>query len=253
MITRYLFVAALVGCATHPTVPAAPLPKNVVVRVRDEPQPSTTRPVWSSSTLRISGGNFAAALEAPFEDAVPVVDDAKKAGLVTNCREYFRLSQLGFGTVSEENHNILRTEGVRCLAITRTGAMEPGAGTPETAFLKDATLTQKVPPTLGPSISDDELATRETSAQKGFSWSQYTAPLTFEVKDGSVIVKEVDTTSELTPIAAGDLNGDGVQELLVQAVCSGRQGDWVDLRLLVLSPETRNGETFYRLLESVRP
>jgi hypothetical protein len=44
-----------------------------------------------------------------------------------------------------------------------------------------------------------------------------------------------------------------LQGVLVEAVCSGSDGNWVDIRLLVLSPVVNDGQSRYRLSENILP
>jgi hypothetical protein len=48
-------------------------------------------------------------------------------------------------------------------------------------------------------------------------------------------VKGKDWTTDLDILARGDLNGDGVDDLLVATVSTGSEGSWSEVRLRLLS------------------
>jgi hypothetical protein len=246
-MTRSVLLLALVAaCGPKPggDVPAHPT----------ESGGESTGRVWVSEALGVKDGRVAGALEAPFESPVPVSNSAKVSAEVTDCQGYFRLKAEGYAAVSEENHSLLRSEGVRCETLKRIEGMHPGTGEPAKAFLSDRGLAQHLPATVGPSVSDDERLLREQSAAQGQAWSAYASPTSTELTGSGVVVSEPDTTSRLRPLASGDLNHDGIAELLVEAVCSGTEGSWVDVRLLVLTPVAADGGAVsFSLLETVRP
>jgi hypothetical protein len=217
-------------------------------------QAAALAPVWRSPSLGVRDGDAAAALRAPFEYPVSVANSAKVSASAASCEDYFRLKAEGYGAKSEEDHNSWRSEGVRCEAIKRSLIMRPGGGETARAFLTDTQLLQGLPASVGPSVSSDELALRKESEAKGQTWSDYAPAATLELQTDVAIVKEPDTISRLRPLAAGDLDGDGEAELLVEAVCNGTEGTWVDIRLLMLSPVAAGGGTrSYRLRETVNP
>jgi hypothetical protein len=193
-------------------------------------------------------------LRAPFEYPIAVANGAKVSASAASCGDYFRLKAEGYGAVSEEDHSLWRSEGVRCEAIKRSATMRPGMDEVVPAFLADAQLLRRLPASVGPSVSPDELALRKESEAKGQTWSEYAPGATLELQTDVAVVKEPDTISRLRPLAAGDQDGDGEVELLVEAVCNGTEGTWVDIRLLVLSPVTAaEGARSYRLQETVAP
>lgn len=218
------------------------------------PAAPAVSPVWIAASLNLQANDAATALKAPFEDAIPVVNSAKVAATASSCDDYFRLKAEGYGAVSEEDHSLWRSEGVRCETIKRSSAMRPGRGEPAKELLADARLPHHLPATVGPSVSPDELALRKASEAQGKSWSDYAPGVSVELLDGVAVVREADTMSRLRPLATGDVNGDGESELLLEAVCSGTEGSWVDIRLLVLAPVTHaDGTRVFRLVESVAP
>jgi hypothetical protein len=211
-------------------------------------------PVWRAPALGVQGEDTAAALRAPFASPIPVLNTAQAAASAASCEDYFRLKAEGYEPVSDQDYKLWRSEGVRCQAIQRASSMRPARGDTAEAWLSDAELPRHVPATLGPSVSPDELAARKASEAQGQSWSDYAPGARVERQGDQAVVRESDTSSQLRPLASGDLNGDGSPELLVEAVASGNEGTWVDIRLLVLALETSaDGTRRYRLLEAVTP
>jgi hypothetical protein len=249
MHARLAFLASFV-IACSPRAGSTPAPAEPTALGSTE----ALTPVWRAASLGVQGEDAAGALRAAFESPIPVVNTARVAASAASCADYFRLKAEGYEPVSDQDFALWRSEGARCQAIQRASRMRPARGDAVEAFLSDAELPRHVPATLGPSVSPDELTARKASESRGQTWSDYAPGTSVERQGDTTVVREPETSSRLRPLASGNLNDDAAPELLVEAVGSGNEGTWVDIRLLVLSCEiSADGTLRYRLLEAVSP
>ena len=226
------------GCASAPAPVATARPAS---------------PAWLSDELAVvQSAGLEPALEKPFEYAVPVVHgqalDTRSASM-TNCTAYFALKAQGFAAVSDQEHDLMRLEGVRCHAL-RMAAKLSGAACTESRHLLEATLSE-LPPSLGPSPAPSIAAQRESAARRGTSWADYAKGAKVVAKPDLLTIDEPEFVTELTPLASGDLNGDHKPDVLVRAVGYGHEGTWRDIRLLVLTRACDSRR--YELVQTVLP
>ena len=237
------FGAVTMSCAPRPATPSS------------QDARSLAGPVWIAPSLGVSAGDIEAALARPFEHAVPVRSEAEPPALATigDCRDYLKLRPQGYYAVAEDMNATLLVEGVRCLALTKVSKMKPGAGEPTAALLTETDILERLPPTLGPAASPFMIEKRQQAAAQGTSWRAFQPEATCEVHAGVLTVKEASTVAELTPLASGDIDGDGLPELLLQSYGYGTEGSWLDVRLAVLSSAKNGASRALRALEIVEP
>jgi hypothetical protein len=178
------------------------------------------------------------ALNAPFEYAVPVVQGESadaRSGSMTNCASYFDLKAQGYAAVSDQEHDLLRLEGVRCHALRLAAKLRPAACAEGRRFLEAPVSLSELPPSVGPSPAPMVAQQRQAAARRGASWAEYAKAARVEVKPDNLIIDEGEFVTELTPLASGDLNGDHKPDVLVRAVGYGHEGTWRDIRLIVFT------------------
>lgn len=216
---------------------------------------SANSSVWIAPALGVSGADIDAALARPFQHPVPVQSTAEPPApaTISTCRDYLELRPQGYYSVAEDMNATLLREGVRCLALTRISKMKPGAGEPERSWISAANVLELLPPTLGPAASPMMIEKRQQAAAQGSSWRAFQPEATSELREGVLTVKEPSTVAELTPLAAGDLDGDGLSELLLQSYGYGTEGNWLDVRFAILTGAKSGAPGALRALEIVDP
>ena len=193
---------------------------------------------WYSSELSVSQPKeVASAMTKPFDYAVPVAraPEFTSTAAAGDCETYFKLAQQGYSAVSDADYSLLRMEGVRCHALRLGAKLEPVADARAMEFVTEGNALERLPPSVGASASSSVLEARRASADRGESWRTYAKNASIVSRDGTLIVEEGgDITSELTLLAAGDLDGDHQPEFIVRVVGFGSEGNWRDIHLVVL-------------------
>jgi len=238
-----VFSALTLSCAPRPAAPA------------NHPAQSPEASIWIAPSLGVSAGDIGAALARPFDQPVPVRSAAEPPVLATigTCHDYLKLRPQGYYALAEDMNATLLVEGGRCLALTKISKMKPGAGDPATALIQQANILERLPPTLGPAASPFMIEKRQEAAAHGTSWRAFQPEASSEVREGVLTVKEPSAVAELTPLASGDIDGDGRQELLVKSYGYGTEGNWVDVRLAVLTFAKDGAGSALRALEIIEP
>ena len=208
---------------------------------------------WSSKLDLDSLTDIDMALSTPFEGSFQVerirsakvprgLDHIDKA-VMRNCRTYLDLRPLGYEAISDREFRVMKYIGARCIALSELKK----AKTAKTNYLADFALDANAPyyfsPQLGLILSNYDIERRAEAERQGMSWKDFepdivtavTGPDEIEVRgDGWVI--------QLTGYVWGDLDGDGVQDLLLRSDAWLDKGTWASVRLFRLTRISATGK-----------
>jgi hypothetical protein len=145
----------------------------------------------------------------------------------------------------------MRLEEVRCHALRISAILKPVRAGQACELPTAQQALAQLPPTVGAAPSPDVRQMREASANRGESWAKYASSARVTSAHGELVVDDDEFVTELKPLATGDLDGDGKCDLLVQVVGHGREGNWREIRHLVLA-QTDNA-VGYRVAKVIVP
>lgn len=194
---------------------------------------------WSPSLELLSPADIDERLKRPFEDSFDVIKPGPSGTMehqqITDCVSYARWRDLGYEPQILNDLAGLKIEGALCQAIRLVREARPGLIPSTDLTAVSPALLPHLPATLGPQVSPAERERRQVAAAKGTSWATADPGLTLDAISAEVgVVKGPTWMTKLEILVRGDLDGDGVQDLLVRTVSSGTEGSWREVRLRLL-------------------
>jgi len=162
---------------------------------------------------------------------------------VGNCAEMLALGARGAGSIAGPDYLQQRSTLVQCTVLQELRGATP-AGSSFVAALKwDESILPLLPPQLAINVSDESIRAAEAAAKANKSWADTDKTATAGT-DGPdrVMVKGDGFIVRLILWGRGDLNGDGVQDLLVQTLDTLTEGTYRYTRLFILTRKSADGK-----------
>jgi hypothetical protein len=193
--------------------------------------------VQLSSRLNVSSqSDLDQRLQAAFSDGT-----AHPAG-VRNCVEMLALGARGAGSTAGRDYLEQRSTLVECTIFQQLRRAAPARSSFVAALKWDGGILPLLPPQLAINVSNENTRAAEAAAAAGRSWADTdkTASASVDAPD-RVIVKGDAFIVRLILWGRGDLNGDGVQDLLVQTLDTLTEGTFRNTRLFILTRRSADG------------
>jgi len=206
------------GVAQPPAAATAPAPVPAAAAAAPT-EPSTFKVSWSKdlkvSSLAAIDGALAAPLDDPFDVILP---DGSVRKLKT-CNDLLAVSKSKFDLPPDHQSAVdwdtVTTASIRCQTLDVLKAAKPAS----TSYLGWFHFTQagvaKLPPTLAMSMAENDEKTIARAAKNCKPWGKYDRRLKLSVDgadDGALTADG--WAGRLTLYARGDLDGDGVEDLM---------------------------------------
>jgi hypothetical protein len=209
-------------------------------------QQPTEKIWWSKDLNLVNLSDIEQNLRKPFDERVNVVSGSKQAP-VGNCLEYLKYSDEGYKAGSDFQMRTLESLGADC----RTLALLRNAAPARVSYLGDFHLDKAAPAVLpaqfAVAVSKEGLESVAAAARRGKSWLEYQPRLKAEPEEGALTVEADGMRSDLRLYARGDLNGDGVEDLIVREDYAAIGGTYGGSRLFMLT--RRRGERVLEVLK----
>ncbi len=197
---------------------------------------------WSRELAGPARADLERALDLPFEDAWDThLSKTGERRRVTSCRAALALPR-GFtpDDQSDPQWYAFVTMRVRCRVIEQLGKATPARADHLGKFTLDNARLAELPAILHPLAGPgDAVARLQKASSDGVSWKKWDGSVRTARGHGervSVVGKDVDCFLQV--LGRGDLNGDGVEDLVLLRSGGGRQGTWNSIAAFVL---TRRG------------
>jgi|GEM_PF-7080086 len=225
------------ACVHHGSAPPA----------QSQGESLATEICWSPTLRLTSVSMINSRLETPFEAPIEVVRIATgQAGdrrVMTNCTSYFALRSGNYEPESDGDTAAMKLEGGKCQAVQALRLARPPRQTSLEAFHLDNGALDQLPPSLGPESNPTDLQEREQATQAGKSWHAYDplAHIGRVTSSQDAVVISGQLTTEVAILARADLDGDGVDDILVQTLSFGTEGSWREVRLRLLTRVGNHG------------
>jgi hypothetical protein len=196
---------------------------------------------WSRELAGPSRGDLERALDVPFENAwdtrMPKTDERRR---VTSCREALALPR-GFAPddQSDPAWYAFVTMLVRCRVIEQMGKAVPARADHLGKFTLDNARLAELPALLHPLPGPrDAIARLQAASADGVSWKKWDASIRVDKRkhhgEGvSIVGKDVDCFLQM--LGRGDLNGDGIEDVVLLRSGGGRRGTWNAVSAFVLT------------------
>jgi hypothetical protein len=197
---------------------------------------------WSRELAGSARADMKRALDLPFEDAwdthLPKTDERRR---VTSCREALALPR-GFtpDDQSDPQWYAFATMLVRCRVIDQLGKATPARADHLGRFTLDNARLGELPAILHPLAGSSAAVARLRKASgDGVSWKKWDGSVRVVPGHGErvgVVGKDVDCFLQV--LGRGDLDGDGIEDLVLLRSGGGRRGSWRSITAFVV---TRRG------------
>ena len=195
---------------------------------------------WTPKLQLKNLSSIGSRLREPFESAISVTKDGRHAR-VSNCVEYLKLSALHFAPSSDRDVALLKFRGIDCQALQALQKAKPARTSFLDNFHLDAQAVDYLPPDFAPAVSAEDSQKARDAGARGLSWRQFQPGLAVKPDVGSLKAETDGTTTKLEIYARGDLNGDGMEDLLIRVDVSFTAGSYTDSRLFLLTRESTQG------------
>ncbi len=154
-------------------------------------------------------------------------------------------------SASDRDVQAQKSTTVSCLILWEMRHATPST-TSHVAKLKwDEHILPLLPPQLAINVSDESLGKAKLAATRGEGWPDFDKSVTASNDGPDQIVVQGDGFVERVILwGRGDLNGDGIQDLLVQSLDTLAGGSYRNTRLFILTRKTPGGKlTVVRVLQ----
>lgn len=175
---------------------------------------------WSPELGVSSLSAVDALLSRPLDDAYAAVLANGAVRPMKTCRDLLPLVDAGFSHLSPDDSTVawqgFQVDVVRCSALKLLKQARPAPTSYLGWFSLSPAAILKLPAGLAPAFTDRELKAVARAAKGCTSWGAYDRRLKVTVKgrDGSLEAR--DWAGHIHVAARGDLNGDGVEDLLLE-------------------------------------
>jgi hypothetical protein len=194
---------------------------------------------WSRELAGPGHADLEYALDVPFDDAwdtnLPKTGERRR---VTSCREALALPR-GFtpDDQSDPQWYAFVTMRVRCRVIEQLGKATPARADHLGKFTLDNARLGELPAILHPLAGPRDMVARlQKASAEGVSWKKWDGSVRVVPGHGErvgVVGKNVDCFLQI--LGRGDLDGDGIEDLVLLRSGGGRRGTWRSITAFVVT------------------
>jgi hypothetical protein len=159
-----------------------------------------------------------------------------------DCRGLIALPK-GFEPVepTDNDYRIFVARRARCRLIERLITARPAQTDHIGALPMDDSLLDRLPASLIPTPSLDEAATLQRAAARGASWRKRDRGIKVVKKAADEItIESPETRATITWLARGDLDGDGLEDVVLERSGGGQEGTWSSTEFFLLTRRVPN-------------
>jgi len=178
------------------------------------------------------GAELARAL--PADDQVSMRKDEDRQ-VARSCLDLLRLRAAGHEPATALDESPYLDRAVPCTALRALGKARPARVDYLAGFQLTAAARRYLPPDLEHSLSDDDASKVAAQSKAGKSWLDVNPTSQVQQADGQLTVRDESANVTVRILARGDLDGDGVQDLLVETNDAATEGTYRSARLYVLT------------------
>jgi hypothetical protein len=164
-----------------------------------------------------------------------------EARKVTGCAEAKALPA-GFEPETEQDFAAFKTDLLHCRVIELLLAAKPASANHLSGFVLDERSLDQLPASLIPTPSPEEGRKLELAAARGTSWRKSDPKIHIvKKKTDAITIESARTRAILTLLGRGDLNGDGLDDLVLERAGGGLKGTWASTEAFILTRRSATG------------
>lgn len=197
---------------------------------------------WSKSLAGPTPADLQKAASSPWDYAYDTQNyKTKETRKVHSCAEAKELPK-GFEPGTDQDLNALKTDTLRCRVMELLLTAKPA----ETSYVRSLALDDAalglLPASMAPTPAAEEAKKLELAAARGTTWRKQDPKLhVVKKKPEEVTIESASTRAVLTVLGRGDLNGDKLDDLVIERAGGGRKGTWSSTEAFVLTRRSATG------------
>jgi hypothetical protein len=188
----------------------------MLLQAATSPSAVTWSPKMGVATLAAIDGLLSEPMNG---DYAAVLDDGSVHPMKT-CRDLLPLVDAGLSHLSPDDSTVgwqlFQGEVVRCTRLKILKQARPASASYLGWFSTSASAILKLPAGVAPSFSDRELKAVAKASKGCTSWRTYDRHLRVTVKDDHGALDTPGWAGHIYLLVRGDLNGDGIEDLLIE-------------------------------------
>ena len=194
-------------------------------------------PVFLSKELGLNAlSDVELALSRPLPDIWRVTLAEGKPRRVKACRDLLEVAKVSFELENAVDWPVWWQQGSRCFALDALKRAKPALRTHLGWFRLSKTAIADLPPRLAFLQSPDELEDVAAAEKACRSWGRFDKTLRVKIKPpDSAELRSDDWTGRLVLYARADIDGDGIEDLLVRRDAQVRGGTATEARVFVVT------------------
>jgi len=196
--------------------------------VQSAASPAHPRVTWSSSLGVSSLSAIEGLLSRPINGNYAAVLDDGTVRPMKTCHDLLPLVDAGFSHLSPDDSTVgwqlFQVDVVRCTALKILKQARPASTSYLGWFSLSAPAILKLPAGLAPAFTDRELKALARARQRCTSWRTYDRHLKVTVQGDDGALDAPDWAGHIDVLVRGDLNGDGVEDLLLERQAVLKEG-----------------------------
>lgn len=219
-----------------------------VLRSQEAPAPAPRKPRYPaqySSRLNLSSASeIDKRLDAPFAEGAAPAGANNCTELLAKCGVTSKGNCAGqFPSASDRDLQALKSTFADCLILRELQRATPATSSHVAALKWDEHVLPLLPPQLAINVSDEWTRKAEEAAARGESWPAFDKSA-IAATDGldQIVVHGNGFVERVILWGRGDLNGDGLEDLLVQTLDTLTGGTYRNTRLFILTRKTPRGK-----------
>jgi hypothetical protein len=195
------------------------------------------KPVLLSKELGLTGlSDVESALSRPLADIWRVKLAGGIPRRVKTCRDLLEVSKVRFELENAVDWPVWWQQGSRCFALDALKRARPALRTHLSWFRLSKTAIAKLPPGLALLQSLDELEDAAAAEKACRSWGRFDETLKVEVQPpDSAVLRSDGWTGRLILYARADIDGDGIEDLLLRRDAHVRGGTAAESRVFIVT------------------
>lgn len=190
--------------------------------------PAPPRVTWSSSLGVSSLSEIDGLLSRPLNAKYAAVLDNGSVRPMKTCNDLLPLVDAGFRHLSPDDSTVgwqlFQVDVVRCTALKLLKQAHPASTSYLGWFRLSAPAILKLPAGLAPSFTDRDLKALARARKGCTSWRTYDRHLKVAVDGDDGALDAADWGGHLDLLVRGDLNGDGLEDLLLERQAVLKEG-----------------------------
>jgi len=209
------------------------------------PAPEPPKVTLSAELGLASLADIDEALARPMDQSWEITLADKSKRTIKSCKDLLAVAKSSFDLPTEDDWGNYWSQGARCFALDALRSAKPAPRSELGWFKLSAAGIAKLSPRLAMSVSPDGLEEAKKAETACQPWGKYDGTLKVRMEKGvdKARLRSEGWTGRLTLYARGDLDGDGLEDLLLRRDGHVAGGSASDTTVFIVTQTSPKGCT----------